>query len=268
MTEILREHDYVTLKVFVSGNPQARNEEKVFEHLKTIKSDHAGAKFVRTLRDSFELPGEKGPHVCLVHNALGMTLKQLRVLSDGGKLALELVKPIIYHILFALDYLHSQAKVVHTGRVLVFVLIRLILISEIDIQEENVMMSIADKEILENFEEEEWSEPTLRKVDGNRVIYASRELEIPDDFGDFIVCDFGYAVFGEKKYTGEVMPDLYRAPELVLHTAWDEKIDIWSLGLMVSHSSPSSNWPEAREPERFLVLDCTRRRTPLQRQIT
>jgi len=245
MTDILREHDYVTLKVFVSGNPQAKNEEKVFEHLKTIKSDHAGAKFVRTLRDSFELPGEKGPHVCLVYHALGMTLKQLRELSDGEKLALELVKPIIYHVLFALDYLHSQAKVVHTGTVLVFVLIKLILISDLDIQEENMMMSIPDKEILKRFEEEEWSEPSLRKIDGNRVIYASRELEIPDDFSDFVVCDFGYAVFGEKKYTGEAMPDLYRAPELVLHTTWDEKIDIWSLGLMVSHSLPSFNWPEA-----------------------
>ncbi len=61
------------------------------------------------------------------------------------------------------------------------------------------MMSIADKEILENFEKEESSEPTLRKVDGNRVIYASRELEIPDDFGGFIVCDFGYAFFWREK---------------------------------------------------------------------
>jgi serine/threonine-protein kinase SRPK3 len=108
------------------------------------------------------------------------------------------------------------------------------LISDIDFQEENIMMSIADKEILKNFEEEEWSEPSLRRVDNNRVIYASRALEIPDDLSNFVVCDFGYAVFGKEKYTGEAMPDLYRAPELVLHTTWDEKIDIWSLGLMVS----------------------------------
>lgn len=58
-------------------------------------------------------------------------------------------------------------------------------------------MSITDKEILK----------ILRKkngpwIDGNCVIYAPRGLEIPDDFSDFVVCDFGYAVFGEKKYTG------------------------------------------------------------------
>jgi hypothetical protein len=102
----------------------------------------------------------------------------------------------------------------------------LILISDIDVQEENIMMSIADKEILKKFEEEEWSEPSLRRIDGNHIIYASRELEIPDDFSDFVICDFGYAVFSKEKYTGEVMPDLYCAPELVLHTTWNEKIDI------------------------------------------
>ena len=60
------------------------------------------------------------------------------------------------------------------------------------------MMSIVDKGILKKFEEEEWSEPSLRKIDGNRVIYASRGVEIPDDFSNFIICDFGYAVFGEE----------------------------------------------------------------------
>jgi len=33
------------------------------------------------------------------------------------------------------------------------------------------------------------------------------------------------------------MPDLYRAPEIVLGVEWNEKIDIWSVGLMVSEIS-------------------------------
>jgi serine/threonine-protein kinase SRPK3 len=249
MTNIISEHEYVAVKVFVSGNPQAENEGKVFEHLKTIKSDHPGAKYIRTLRDSFELPGNKGTHTCLVHDALGLTLKQLRELFEGEKLAPDLLKPVIFQVLCSLDYLHSQVKIVHTGAVLVYFLLQnLILISDIDVQEENIMMSIADKEILKKFEEEEWVEPSLRRIDGNRIIYASWGLELPDDFSNFVLCDFGYAVFGKKKYTGEVMPDLYRAPELVLHAPWDEKIDIWSLGLMVSDNKFSPfNWPEAKK---------------------
>lgn len=119
MADVTSEHEYVALKVFVSGNPQAENEGKVFEHLKTIKSNHPGAKYIRALRDSFELPGDKGTHTCLVHDALGLTLKQLRELFDGEKLAPDLLKPVIFQILCSLDYLHSQAKIVPTGAVLV-----------------------------------------------------------------------------------------------------------------------------------------------------
>ncbi len=50
MTDILREHDYMTLRVFVSGNPQARNEEKVFDHPKTIKSDENATGQLRVAR--------------------------------------------------------------------------------------------------------------------------------------------------------------------------------------------------------------------------
>jgi hypothetical protein len=65
--------------------------------------------------------------------------------------------------------------------------------SDIDVQEENVMMSIADKKILKKFEEE-GSKPSLRRIDGNLIIYVSRGLEIPDNFCDFVLCDVGYAV--------------------------------------------------------------------------
>jgi serine/threonine-protein kinase SRPK3 len=45
-----------------------------------------------------------------------VTLKQLWELVDGEKLPPELLRPIIYHVPFALDYLNSEAKVVHTGK--------------------------------------------------------------------------------------------------------------------------------------------------------
>ena len=38
---------------------------------------------------------------------------------------------------------------------------------------------------------------------------------------------------GSVAFFGEVMPDLYRAPEVILYIPWKEKIDIWGLGLMV-----------------------------------
>ena len=105
-----------------------------------------------------------------------------------------------------------------------------------DIQEGNIMLGIEDDAIFKNFEEEEWTEPSLRKIDGDHVIYATRQVDIPDNPSHAVLCDFGDAQFGEEKYIGEAMPDLYRAPEIVLGIPWDEKIDIWSVGLMVSET--------------------------------
>lgn len=96
------------------------------------------------------------------------------------------------------------------------------------------MLSIVDDSILDEVVQEEVDTPSPRKVDGERTIYSSVELDIPDDPGEPIFCDFGDARVGQGPFEGEVMPDLYRAPEIVLRIPWDEKIDIWSFGLMVS----------------------------------
>ena len=110
----------------------------------------------------------------------------------------------------------------------------------LDIQEGNLMMALTDDSTLEHFEKEESTEPSRCKTMGDRVIYESRALEIPDDPGYPVLCDFGDAQFGEKGYLGEVMPDLYRAPEIVLGIPWNEKIDIWAVGLMVCYYEPTS----------------------------
>jgi serine/threonine-protein kinase SRPK3 len=109
--------------------------------------------------------------------------------------------------------------------------------SLLDIQEGNIMIGVDDDTIFKTFEQEEFAEPSLRKIDGDRIIYATRQVEIPDNPSHFILCDFGDAQYGEETDIGEVMPDLYRAPEIVLGVEWNEKIDIWSVGLIVSEIS-------------------------------
>jgi serine/threonine-protein kinase SRPK3 len=99
------------------------------------------------------------------------------------------------------------------------------------------MLGIEDDAIFKSCEEDEWAEPSLRKIDDDRIIYATRQVDIPDNPSHTVLCDFGDAQFGEETYIGEVMPDLYRAPEIVLGIPWNEKIDIWSVGLMVSESA-------------------------------
>ncbi|KAL9117857.1 MAG: hypothetical protein Q9187_005600 [Circinaria calcarea] len=94
-------------------------------------------------------------------------------------------------------------------------------------------MTVPDDSILKEFEQNEWAEPSPRKIDGDHVIYASRPLSLPEEPGNPILCDYGDARFGKSSYSIEVMPDLYRAPEIVLGIPWNEKIDIWAVGLMI-----------------------------------
>lgn len=114
----------------------------------------------------------------------------------------------------------------------------------IDIQEGNIMLSIKDDSMLDELVEEERAQPSPRKKDGDRTIYSTVELDMPDEPGDAIICDFGDAKFGQGPFEGEVMPDLYRAPEIILGIPWNEKIDVWSFGLMVSRfqSPPLRCW--------------------------
>jgi len=88
----------------------------VYKHLSSIKTSHPGVKGIRSLRDQFQLPGKYGPHECLVHDPLGLTLKDIREMSEGEKVSEQLLKPIIKYLLMALDFLHAEAPVVHTGK--------------------------------------------------------------------------------------------------------------------------------------------------------
>jgi len=81
--------------------------------------------------DTFEIPGRAGPHVCITHEPLSLSLKDICELA-GGEVPEALLKPIVLQILLALDYLHSVAHVVHT-----------------DIQG-NIMLSVDDQSIFDD----------------------------------------------------------------------------------------------------------------------
>jgi serine/threonine-protein kinase SRPK3 len=111
----LRNYRYVALKIYETGHRQALNEVKVLEHLKKIKSSHPGMKLVRLALDSFEVQGRKGSHIVLIQEPLGLSLGDIRQIA-GGKLPDDILKPMLVGILLGLDFLHSVAHVVHTGK--------------------------------------------------------------------------------------------------------------------------------------------------------
>lgn len=48
-----------------------------------------------------------------------------------------------------------------------------------------------------------------------------------------MLCDLGEARIGIDQERRDIMPDLYRAPEVILDMTWDYKVDIWNVGMVV-----------------------------------
>ena len=57
---------------------------------------------------------------------------------------------------------------------------------------------------------------------------------MPVNAGLPVLSDLGEARIGSHKHSGDIMPGIYRAPEVILDMDWDEKVDIWSIGVTVS----------------------------------
>lgn len=57
---------------------------------------------------------------------------------------------------------------------------------------------------------------------------------MPITTGLAVLSDLGEARIGDHRHKGDIMPGIYRAPEVVLNMDWDSKVEIWSMGVMAS----------------------------------
>ncbi|KAL4915476.1 hypothetical protein BDW62DRAFT_219381 [Aspergillus aurantiobrunneus] len=169
----LQQHAYVTLKMSEHGSGRSKGEKEVYKHPRNIKSSHTRSMLVRQAIDAFHL----------------------RNRSVGKVLPEDLLKPALIHVLLAVDFLLTDAQIVHSDN--------------------NVMLSVEDEPILVEFEEAEISSPRNRKIVDERVIYASRDLGIPKLHGRPILSDFGKARFSWSlgKQWEDTQPLVFRAPE-------------------------------------------------------
>ena len=95
---------------------QSRNELDVLSHLARVGTRRSGSHLVRTVLNSFQVATEHHVHQCLILHPLDLTLSDLGRLYDG-KVPEEIMKAISNYLLLALDFLHTEARVVHTGMV-------------------------------------------------------------------------------------------------------------------------------------------------------
>lgn len=111
-----RQHAYVALKVFERNSAEGQRETEIYHHLNSLNIvDHAGVKLIRKALDSFQITFAEGNFECLVHPPLGMSLYDFRTQLRAKVLPEKIVKLTLVHLLLALDYLHVEAEIVHTG---------------------------------------------------------------------------------------------------------------------------------------------------------
>jgi hypothetical protein len=63
----------------------------------------------------FTIPGAGGGHKCLVQMPMWDSFKDLLYRNSTHRFTEELLKTGLAQIFLALDYLHSECKLVHTG---------------------------------------------------------------------------------------------------------------------------------------------------------
>ncbi|KAK1835361.1 serine threonine protein kinase [Podospora conica] len=214
---------HVTLKLFThseSLGAQADHELSMYKRISAASKSwrrHPGRRGVRELLDTFEEPGPDGRHRCLVHPPLWESISTFLGRNPARRLPAPILAVVLRRLFLSLDFLHRECKIIHT-----------------DINADNIMFGIKDETVFTAFEQQELAHPSARKVvDGDRTIYASRELPMPKKWGTPVLCDFGSAVSGDVEHHEDVQPDIYRAPEVILEAPWSYQIDIWNAGCMI-----------------------------------
>ncbi|KAI1936707.1 hypothetical protein LOZ12_006189 [Ophidiomyces ophidiicola] len=159
------------------------------------RKSHPGRNAVRMLLDSFEVHGPTDKHRCLVHPPLWESVLTFLRRNPIHRLPVPVMAAVLQYLFLALDYLHSECKIIHG-----------------DIKSDNIMLGIADDSVFTRFEASELQTPCARKeLDGDddgRIIYESRQLAMPKDFAPPVLCDFGSAMPGDvDEHLEDIQPN-------------------------------------------------------------
>ncbi|KAJ5978133.1 protein kinase domain protein [Penicillium viridicatum] len=182
-------HRYVTLKIYTRDEVK-QEEFQIYKQLNLGSSWHPGHA-----HESF---------------------RDLLYRNPNHRFTEDLLKSGLMQIFLALDYLHTECKLVHT-----------------DIKSDNILQEIEYKSILESFTQAGLKSPSPRKIVNGFPVYAPRRFDLPKVFGRAVLSDFGSAVRGDERRNHDAQPNAYRSPEAMLRTDWSYPVDIWNVGVMV-----------------------------------
>ncbi|KAI6781055.1 uncharacterized protein J7T54_003222 [Emericellopsis cladophorae] len=191
-----------TSTVWLARNLEGGREEfETYGHFSQANPSHPGYRHVRSALDTFSLHRTGGDYRCLVQKPMWDSWRDLLRRNPTQRFSLLLPKVGLKHVLLALDYLHNECQLAHTGT---------------DIKANNLLQEIVEDRILEDFVKTELKTPSLRKFIERHPVYRSRQFGLPTAFGGALLSDFGTAVRGDQKRNHDAQPNVYWSPEVML----------------------------------------------------
>lgn len=119
-----RAQKYVALKILraeVYGGEHEIFEREILRKVAKVSStsNHEGRHHISYLLDEFKHTGPNGEHVCFVFDVLGHHLYHQAVHFKYERIPAEVMKIIARQLLLALDFLHRECGVIHTGMIMI-----------------------------------------------------------------------------------------------------------------------------------------------------
>lgn len=98
-----------------SMGTQLDDEMNIYKRIEAGPKRHPGYDAVRSLLDSFDVEGPDGKHRCLVHPPLFESILTFLRRKPVGRLPVPIVAFVLKRLFLALDFLHTECQVIHTG---------------------------------------------------------------------------------------------------------------------------------------------------------
>lgn len=115
---MISDRGYYALKVFMRNHGDTcKRELQTSKAIANANRHHPGHPHVRTALDIFAIERQGGNHQCLVQAPMWDSWRDLLHRNPSGRFSTPLLKGGLRHLLLALDYLHTECKLVHTGTV-------------------------------------------------------------------------------------------------------------------------------------------------------
>ncbi|KAI6824809.1 hypothetical protein KC342_g11379 [Hortaea werneckii] len=216
--------DFKVLKICIHESGRPLREQHAYSQFSGLRTSNIGYWFTRLAKKRFEMTGPSGfPHACFVFAPAACTIEEILKYHDGP-LDMDFIKSTLRCAIRALDFLHSDAHLIHT-----------------DVKLDNVFMTLTEDAELEALAWYLAENPPEFKVDETgRKVYEQHNLSNlgSSSWGHAILGDLGEAyVFDEDKDDGLLGPSIVgpaalRPPEVILGMKWGTPLDIWQIGCL------------------------------------